>query len=301
MLFKKKRILRNPFRSSNEFRQMNISQLMQQREELKVILPENPAESFVLLSHLVSVFADFRKSIILLPKFQITFFEKLFPQENVVFRVLSSRIPAYENQIILNFNRNKIAKKIISRSEHSLIGDIDNFANIHFLPPPQNPLSLLQEFAAFFRLELISQTPEMKLLNDEFPLEKAKFLRNKFPHFVLHLTKMKADKKLEILVKKLKFYFSANVYFTANSLKNHDFPNLQNLAVANLFELYQIAKSSDIFLTDNKDLSRLFSHFEVRQIFLGSDAAKSNFRTVRFNGEDNILELVNMIQEISGK
>ena len=76
---------------------------------------------------------------------------------------------------------------------------------------------------------------------------------------------------------------------------------LQNLAVANLFELYQIAKNNDIFLTDNKDLTRLFSHFEIRQIFLGSGADKSNFQALRINGEDDILELVNMIKEISGK
>ena len=163
MHFRKNKILRNLFRLSFESSQMNISQMMRRHEGLTVILTENPAENFVLLSHLVSVFADFKKSIIILPKFQITFFEKLYRQENVVFRVLSSRIPAYENHIILNFNGNEIAKKIISRSEHSLIGDIDNFANIHFLPPPSNPLSLLQKFAAFFRLELVSQTPKLKL------------------------------------------------------------------------------------------------------------------------------------------
>ncbi|RLC51032.1 MAG: hypothetical protein DRZ79_03430 [Candidatus Cloacimonadota bacterium] len=301
MIFKKKNFLDRFFKRSLDSEQLNFSALIRQRQNLIVMFSENPAENFEILSYLKSWFEIFEKNTIILPAFQIAFFEKIVSVENLSFRVFSSRISAYENSIVLNFNGNQIARKIIASCKNSIVCDIDNFSNVRFYPLPQNPISLLREFAAFFNLEIQPQKITVAFGGKHDSGIKTKFLHNKFPHFIIHLREMKADKNLEILIKKMKFYFSANIYLTGVFLKNHDFPNLENLKISNLLELFRLARACDIFLTDDKNLANIFSHFEINQVFIGKENKKINSRNIHVYEEDKILELVNMIQEILKK
>jgi hypothetical protein len=153
MIFEKKKILDKFFKLSFDSEKLNFSALIEKREKLVVILSDNCAENFRILSYLISWFGIFNKIVIILPEFQITFFEKTIDEENVVFRIISTRVSRYTDSIILNFSRNVLSKKIIVSAVNSITGDIDNFSNLRFFPLPRNAISLLREFADFFNLK----------------------------------------------------------------------------------------------------------------------------------------------------
>jgi hypothetical protein len=115
---------------------------------------------------------------------------------------------------------------------------------------------------------------------------------------VLALSSNTSAKKLERIVHIIKHEFSANVYFTSKAIHDKDFINIEEIHIVNLFELFALAKVSDLLITDRLEIAGAFADLDIDQVFLGSNIDNRQIKCVEKN---NIGNLGNIIQNIINK
>ncbi|MBT4332514.1 MAG: hypothetical protein HOD64_04485, partial [Candidatus Cloacimonetes bacterium] len=96
----------------------------------------------------------------------------------------------------------------------------------------------------------------------------------------------------------IKHEFSANVYFTSKAIHDKDFINIEEIHIVNLFELFALAKVSDLLITDRLEIAGAFADLDIDQVFLGSNIDNRQIKCVEKN---NIANLGNIIQNIINK
>ena len=85
-----------------------------------------------------------------------------------------------------------------------------------------------------------------------------------------------------------------NIYLYNTQLGKDDFPNLKKIERGNLKQLYDLAAESDIFITDEYEITKLFTELQINLIYLG-DKKISKVRSVVAK---DLFELKNIVAEI---
>ena len=74
--------------------------------------------------------------------------------------------------------------------------------------------------------------------------------------------------------------------------------HIEEIHVANLFELYSLAKVSDLLITDRLEIAGTLADLVVNQIYLGTKFDSGSLRCIELN---NIINLKNIIHDILNK
>ncbi|HHE37721.1 MAG TPA: hypothetical protein ENL20_04015 [Candidatus Cloacimonetes bacterium] len=276
---------------------MNFTEIRSQKERLIVFFPQESNRIYHIFSYINSWKDAFKENIFFLPEFSFSFFQKIALNSNHNFLHPESKIPNCDNSIILNFNEAENIKKVLSKCKNAIIADLGNFANLQFIPKPEQAEELIIEFADFLKLPKRKSKVEFQSFENELDKMKDTFFYNKFPHFTLDIHNQKTSKMTENLIKKLKLYFSANIYLTGIPFKKDIYPNVKNVKLNDLLEIFCLAKVCNIFISDNIELVEFFSNLQVRQVFVGKGKPLKKVKSQYLNEFQNILDLVNMVQE----
>ncbi len=293
----RKKIFKDIFVTKFEAEQLNFTEILSKKERLIVFFPRESNRIYHLLSHINSWQDTFRENIFYLPEFSFSFFNKVILNSNHNFFQLDNKFPDIEKSIILNFSDDENIKKFLSKSKDVIIADKENSANLKFIPKPGRVEELIIEFADFLKLSKKREKLGFQNFENEFDKIKDNFFYNKFPHFVLDLNLPKISKMSENLIKKLKLYFSANIYMTGIPFKKDIYPNVKNVKMKDLLDICCFAKVCHIFISDNYELVDLFSNLQVRQVFVGKGKPIKKVKSQNMSEYHNILDLVNLVQE----
>ena len=199
---------------------------------------------------------------------------------------------------MLNFSSDKKILDVLDHCKNSTILDVNNSANMQFIPPPTDPLILLKKFANIFNFSWERYQFKVEVSKSELMAAKHQFINNRFKNFILDFSNDISTKKIEKIVHTLKHDFSANIYFTGKRINNKDFINIEEIQVANLLELYSLAKVCDFFITDRSEIAEVFAGLDVDQIFFGKSL---NNRSLKCIEQDNVTEMINVINNILNK
>ncbi len=293
----KKKLFKNLFEVKFEAEQLNFTEILSQKEKLIVFFPQESNQIYHIFSYINSWKDAFKENIFFLSEFSFSFFQKIALNSDHNFLQMESKIPTCDNSIILNFSESENIKKVLSKCKNAIIADLGNFANLQFIPKPEQAEELISEFVDFFKLPKRSSKINFQSFENDFDKMKDTFFYNKFPNFILDLHNPKISKMTENLIKKLKLYFSANIYLTGIPFKKDIYPNVKNVKLKDLLEIFCFAKVSNIFISDNIEMVELFSNLKVRQIFIGKGKPLKKVKSQNLSEFQNILDLVNMVQE----
>jgi hypothetical protein len=277
---------------------IEFTQLLDNCEQLIIIFSENTFKNYEIFNYLSSWRYIFQNFTFILPNFLCSFFEKIdtFPNSN--FLQINSEIKPFKKSAIFNFSKNKSINRMLIKCEKSIIFDTENIGNLKFIPSFQSPINILKEFAKFFNFNIIPEKINFNFLKDDYKKARFNFFHNKFLNFSLDINDLSNFKKIEELIITLKQNYPSNIYLTGRILKKHNFINMRNLRDQNLLELYSIAEGSDVFISDNEEVVKIFSDLDVTQLFINKKQTIKNIRTIN---PDNIYEVKNMIPEILNK
>ncbi|MCK4695200.1 MAG: hypothetical protein KAT74_05540 [Candidatus Cloacimonetes bacterium] len=277
---------------------IEFTQLLDNCEQLVIIFSENTFKNYEIFNYLSSWRYIFQNFTFILPNFLCSFFEKIdtFPNSN--FLQINSEIKPFKKSAIFNFSKNKSINRMLIKCEKSIIIDREDIGNLKFIPSFQSPINILKEFAKFFNLTIIHEKINFNFLREDYKKAHFNFFQNKFLNFTLHINDLSNFKKIEELIITLKQNYPSNIYLTGRILKKHNFINMRNLRDQNLLELYSIAEGSDVFISDNEEVVKIFSDLDVTQLFIDKKQTIKNIRTIN---PDNIYEVKNMIPEILNK
>jgi len=293
----KKKIFKNLFEVKFEAEQLNFTEIISKKERLIVFFPQESNRIYHIFSYINSWKDAFKKNIFFLPEFSFPFFQKIALNSDHDFKQMENKISDCDNSIILNLSESENVKKILSNCKNAIIADIGNFANLQFIPKPEHAEELIIEFTDVFKLPKRRTKINFQSFENEFDKTKDTFFYNKFPNFILDLHNQKNSKMTENLIKKLKLYFSANIYLTGIPFKKDIYPNVKNVKLKDLLEIYCLAKVCNIFISDNIELVDLFSNLHVRQVLISKGKPLKKVKSQNLSEFQNILDLVNMVQE----
>lgn len=103
-------------------------------------------------------------------------------------------------------------------------------------------------------------------------------MQNRFPNFVLEISDNYSARSLEGLIKMYKQNFSANLYLSDKIINTKDLINIAPIERKDLYELYLLAKSSDLFITDKANIAELFAVLGDTVILLGDKRSEKNVK-----------------------
>lgn len=290
--------IKNLFIRKLSWEQHSFTDIVASGEQLMIFCPEDSFKTYILLSYILSWKDHFKKIVIVLTDYNYTFFKEIDQDEITKYFNINNIIKPYNNSVIFNFNYNKITHKILDLCKNSTIMDINNQANLQFIPTPKDPIALLRKFADFFDFSWKSSQFKIAISKSELALVHDRFIRNRFKNFILDFSNSISTKKIEEIVQTIKHEFSANIYFTGKRIHDKDFINIEEIQAESLLGLYKLAKVSDLFITDKIEVAGVFADLNVNQIFIGSKLSNSSLICVE---QKNIFEMKNIIQDILNK
>jgi hypothetical protein len=85
---------------------------------------------------------------------------------------------------------------------------------------------------------------------------------------------------IETIIQTVKHEFAANIYFTGKNITSKDFINIEIIQVTNLLELFNLAKNSDILITDKIEIAGTFVDIGITQVFLGKNFGNSTLKCI---------------------
>ena len=292
------KLLKNMFSRKLSWEQHSFTGIVAAGERIVIFCPERSDQTTIVLSHILSWKDHFKQISIILSDYDYTFFKRIDRDETTTYFNIKNRIRPFNNSVILNFNSDKKIRDIFDHCKNSTILDVNNSANMQFIPPPTDPLTLLKKFADFFDFSWERYQYKIEVTNSELLAAKHQFIKNKFKNFILDFTNDISAKKIEKIVHTVKHDFSANIYFTGKRISNKDFINIEEIQVANLLELYSLAKVCDLLITDRSEIAEVFAGLDVDQIFLGKSLDN---RSVQCVEQDNVTKIINVINKILNK
>ena len=288
----------NIFKHKSSWEQHSFTDIVASGEKIVIFCPEDSYKTYMILSHILSWKDHFKQITIILPDYEYTFFKKIYQDEKTKYFNIDDDIKPFNNSVIFNLSSMKKNRKILDHCKNSSILDINNPANLQFIPAPKDSLILLKKFAYFFDFSWERYQFNIEISKSELLFAHSQFIKNRFKNFILDFSNNLSVKKIEKIVQTIKHEFSANIYFTGKRIHNKDFINIEERQVANLLDLYKLSKVSDLFITDKTEIAGVFADLDIDQIFLGS-----NFNTIPLKciEQKNIFEIKNIIQDILDK
>ncbi|MCK4311769.1 MAG: hypothetical protein KAW88_03430 [Candidatus Cloacimonetes bacterium] len=285
-------------KGTKPYQQQNFTQMMIDRERLVVFFSENPAYTFDTLSYIINWSKLFKEFVCIIPDFSYTFFKRITPFKNIKYLNLSSDLDPFPESIIFNFSKEKHMSKLLKQCKDSTIIDLNNPSNLQFVPTPDNPVTILENFAVFFNFPMNKAEIKIELSPSESHITKHRFIQNRFHNFILDINQPGSRKQNENLVAALKQNFFANLYLTGRKINKKNFINIVDIEIENLYEIYSLAKESDLFLSDNPALVNIFAKLGVNLIYLGEKVGTDDYKCIN---PQNVFELKNIIPEVMKK
>ncbi len=292
------KLFKNMFNRKLSWEQHSFTGIVAAGERIVIFCPEGSDQTTKILSHILSWKDHFKQISIILSDYDYTFFKRIDRDETTTFFNINNRIRPFNNSVILNFSSDRKIRDVFDHCKNSTILDVNNSANMQFIPPPTDPLTLLKKFANFFDFSWERYQYKVDVTNSELMAAKHQFINNRFKNFILDFSNEISAKKIEKIVHAIKHDFSANVYFTGKKINNKDFINIEEIQVANLLELYSLANVSDFFITDRPEIAEVFAGLDVDQIFLGKSLDNKSLKCVE---QDNVVDMINIIKNILNK
>jgi len=281
-----KSIFKKIFTEKND--PVDFTKIITEREKLVVIFPDATNQTYEIFSYILNWEKLFKEFLFILPEFSLPFFQHLNMLKNAVFYELDSIIESVKNSVIINFNESEKINRFLKSSINSIIISTYNYANLQFIPHSENSLKLLNNFADFF----------------SFPFTKKQILLKNKPEFfsnvskknfkiIFSLKKRNNLKHFNKLIQKLKLYFSVQTYIIDRNFQKFKEPNIkQNIS---LLKLFLLLNENCILLSDDVELIKLFSHFNVNEVYLGKNKFNKDIKSTL---PQNVFELKNIIQDI---
>jgi hypothetical protein len=285
-------------RKNKSQNQQNFTRLMTERERIIIYFSANSEHTFEIFSYLVSWKELFTEIICIIPNYSFMFFKRLNLPENFTIINQETDLKPFNNSVIFNFYHNKQVTRNLKLSQNSAIIDIENPSNLQFFPIPDSPVSLFTNFARFFNFPIQKSLLKLELTIAEENIATHRFIKNRFPNYILDINKSSSQKINESVVTTLKQNFSANIYLTGRTIKKKNFINIEDIEYENLFDLFILARECDMFITDNLGLAKIFSQLEVKLICLDKNEVIEGVKSI---DPEDVSELKNSISSILKK
>jgi len=292
------KLLKKIFNRKLSWEPHNFTDNVTSGEKIVIFCPEDSYKTFLILSRVLGWKNHFQQIIMILPNYEFAFFNKIYQNKIVKYYNVDDEIKSFNNSVIFNFSLLKKNRKILDHCKNSSILNITNPANLQFIPIPKDSLSLLKKFADFFGFPWESYQFNIEFSKSELLGMEDLFIKNRFKNFILDFSSQFSSKKIGKIVQTIKNEFSANIYFIGKKIHDKDFINIEEIEVANLLELHNLAKVSDLFITDKPEIAGLFAYLDIDQIFLGSNFDCGSLKCVE---QKNIFEMKNVIEDILKK
>jgi len=279
------------FRKKVKREPVQFTRVMREGAEFTVIFNEDILFTYQILEYCSSWDQKFSRFNFIIPTYSCSFFGKISNFEKVEFQKLSEDIRISEKAVILNFSTDQVIRKKLKGYPATMIIDGSNAGNLQFVPPLTDGMELFRKFAEFFSLELEQKHLEFSFQDSELKKVKGIFFQNKFLNFILDLNKISTDKMKEIIVT-IKQNFPSNLYLSGQVLKKHEFINLRNLERTTLLDLYYYAQQSDLFISDDLDLIRIFADLDLPEIYITSEIPPNSIPFVNIKNVSRIKDLI---------
>ncbi len=293
-----KKILSRLVNKKSDHKPHNFTQILSEPKKMVIFFSNNPVDSFEVISYIKNWKKLFREFIFVFPDYEFSFFKRFQILENINFLRYDDDLPPFNDCVILNLCEDKNHIKHLKQSKRSTIIGLNDTSNLKFIPPPSEPLQILRSFADFFNFPLKRTKLELELTPSESSITKQRFIQNRFYNFVLDLNGSTSTKMNENLVIGIKRNFSANIYLTGKSINKKDYLNIVDVKIESLFDLFALAKKSNLFFSDNYRIARLFSLLNVGILFLGEKDKIENTDSI-YPG--NIYEWKDMVTKVIKK
>ncbi|MEA2096051.1 MAG: hypothetical protein U9P73_05090 [Candidatus Cloacimonadota bacterium] len=292
------KLLKRIFNRKLSWEQHSFTNIVATGERVVIFCPDDSNQTSSILSHILSWKHHFKQISIILPDYDYAFFKRIDQDESTTYFNINNDIKPFNNAVIFNFSSLRKIRKVLNHCKSSTILDINNPANLQFLPTPTDPVYLLKKFADFFDFSWESYQFDIEILKSELMVAKHQFIKNRFRNFILDFSNDVSVKMIERIVHIIKQEFSANVYFTGKRIHDKEFINIEEIHIANLLELYSLIKVGDLLITDRLEIAGTLADLGVDQIFLGTSSSDRSLKCV---DQNNIIEMKNVIQDILNK
>ena len=273
-------LFKNIFSRKLAWEQQSFTGIVAKGESIVVFCPENSYQTTIILSHILNWKEHFTNISIILPAYDYPFFNRVSVDAEICYLNLNDIVKPFKNAVIFNFNSNKKIYKILKHCNNSTILDINNSANMQFIPAPQDPVLLLKKFADFFDFSWELVNYDLDVSKSELMVAYHQLIKNRFKNFVLHFSNEISTKMIETIIQTVKHEFAANIYFTGKNITSKDFINIEIIQVTNLLELFNLAKNSDILITDKIEIAGTFVDIGITQVFLGKNFGNSTLKCI---------------------
>ncbi|MBN1326846.1 MAG: hypothetical protein JW996_02740 [Candidatus Cloacimonetes bacterium] len=268
------------FTQKSSLKKIEFTRLLSQRRLLQVIFTDSVYTNYQLLQKIASWKDMFSKFRFFFTDFDYSFFSRLTSFTDLETHRFSDTLKSSTESIIVNFSDHPGIRKHLNRCRNSLILDIDNSGNFQFHPQDSTPLKILENFAGFAQLPYQNGILNFKFLDKDAKEARFNFFQNKFLNIILDIHNPGIFKSLENLIVSLKQNFPANIYITGRQLKKNWFINTRNLETGNMLDLFFLSRESDILLCDQQDRVKVFSNFDINQIFLSKTERMTGIESV---------------------
>lgn len=132
----------------------NFSKIMRNRDRLVIFLPKDNYESYNIVTNVVGMQTEFEEVIFFIEQFAYTFFSKLKLNNKYKFRIFDKEQPIINEAVMMNFTEERTIQSFLKRCIDSTIIDINNEANMQFVPAAENSLELFERFCEFYNLKI---------------------------------------------------------------------------------------------------------------------------------------------------
>lgn len=258
----------------------NFSQVMQKKEYCVAFLPDDYYQDFEIISYLANWDELFANIVIFSSEYNFGFHKKLQNVGKIQFRIFEPGQPLFQESVILNFSASKDVQRYLTRSSKSTIADINNLANMQFLPEPRDANELLVKFAHFYKIPLQRRDLIIELSPAEWEIIKRRLIQNRFYNFSFDCDKQFSSKIMESYVKSFKQNFSANIYLTDKTFVSKEMINIEEIHVHDLYELFCLAVVSDLFITTKSGLAKMLGELGNIVLLLGNETGVKNVKSV---------------------
>ncbi len=281
-----KKIIKNIFKKKIKQNVQNFNKTFQNARFMYVFLPSTIKDSFAILSHITVWKNIFEEIIFITSAHSFDFFSRLKLKKNIKFMTQNSQI--LPKDIIFNFNKNVNLSDYLEENVSSIIIDINGNSNLIFATKTFSNLEILKVFSDIFKLKYDSDNLKI----DERKIEKIEFSDHKKMNISIYSDDFK-KKNTSKLIATLKQNFSVNIYLFGKKIKTNNFENIHCEVDKNLWEIFNFAKNTNLFITDNEELAELFWQQNVKMLFLGElEGVQSAKLEDKFEIKNKILELM---------
>lgn len=257
-------------RISKQNKRLNFSKILEESRKCAVILPPSISECLQCISYIIAWHNRYNRINFITKEQFVKFFQNLDLPESIVFIVDPKNEDNSDEKIVINLYKKRKIKPHTQKKE-KVVFDINNKGNIHFLPSPDSCMELIHEISYYCRLPY--QKSELCIKKDQTEQYAIPFVQNQMKNIVLHTTRLA---NLPLLISKIKQRANANFYICGKNKRKLLNMEVRAIEANSFYELFLIARRSDVFLTDNEETYEVLTKYKVNTMRLPSKLVLSS-------------------------